>query len=90
MATLRNSYDGSLYSKGVGRLLLDKLIFISAGNERVTSTDGDRLKYVHGKPACFNICKNGTGVKHARYKKTLEAGLMVNSEISQGGKLFVC
>jgi hypothetical protein len=85
MVTLRYSHDGSLDSKGVGRLLLDKLIFISAGNERVTSTDGDRLKYVHGKPACFNICKKGRGVRRAGYN-TFRTKLMLTLKLPKGGK----
>jgi hypothetical protein len=84
MVTLRNSHDGSL-SKNVERLLLDKLILISTGNEHVTSADGDRLKYVHEKPACYNICKKGKGVRRAGYE-TFEAKLMLTLKLPKGGK----
>jgi hypothetical protein len=85
MVTLRYSHDGSLDSKGVGGLLLDKSILISTGYEHVTSFDRDRLKYVQEKPDCYNICKKGKGVRRAGYK-TFEAKLMVPLKLPKGGK----
>jgi len=82
MVTRRNLHDDSLNSKGVGRLLLDKLILISTCNEHVASANGDMLKYVHEKPACYNICEKGTGAERASYK-TFEAKLMANTEITE-------
>ena len=82
MVTLRNLHNGSLNSKDVGSLLLDKLILISTCNEHATSAHGDMLKYVHEKPACCNICEKGTGAERASYK-TFEAKLMANTEITE-------
>jgi hypothetical protein len=91
MVTTRNSaYGDTAIFDGDWNLPLDEFIFVLKNSEHTPSIHGDILKYVHEKPRCHDICKNGTGVKRARYKKTLEAGLMVNSEIYQGGKLFVC
>ena len=95
MITTRNSAHGdTAIFDGDWNLPLDAFILVLKNSEQMPSIHSDIFKYVHAraheKPRCYNICKNGTGVKHARYKKTLEAGLMVNSEISQGGKLFVC
>jgi hypothetical protein len=71
MVTLRNLHNGSSDSKGVGRLLLDKLILISTGNEHGTSAGVHKLKYVHEKPCCYNICKTAKAsdarvIKHLR------------------------
>jgi hypothetical protein len=91
MVTTRNSvHRDTAISDGEGNLLLDEFILILKSSEHVPSANSATLKYVHEKPRCCNICENGTGVKPASYKKTLEAELMVNNEIAQGGKLFVC
>jgi hypothetical protein len=71
MVTLRNSHNDSLNSKSVGRLVLDRLILILTGNEQATSAHGDMLKYVHEKPACYNICETGTDAERASHKKRL-------------------
>ena len=71
MVTLRNSHNGSLDSKGWGRLLSDKLILILTCNEHMASTRGDMLKYVHEKPACYNICEKCTDAERVNYKKRL-------------------
>ena len=91
MVTTRNSAQRHTdISDGDRNLLLDEFILVLKSSEHTASTQGDTLKYVHEKPRCCNICENGTGIKPASYKKTLEAELMVNNEIAQGGKLFVC
>ena len=91
MITTRNSAhrDTAIFD-GDWNLPLDEFIFVLKNSEQTPSIHSDILKYVHEKPRCYNICENGTGIKRARYEKTLEAELMVNSEIAQGGKLFVC
>jgi hypothetical protein len=88
MVTTRNSHQESINSNAEASLLLDKLRLILNSARHMTSAYGDMLKYVHEKPACYNICKKGTGAKCVNYKKRLKGELMTNNETIQGGKAF--
>ncbi len=91
MVTAKNSsHRHTTISDGEWDLLLDGFILVLKNSEHVPSRHGDILKYVHEKSRCYNICEKGTGIKRAPCKKALEAELMVNNEIVQGGKLFGC
>jgi hypothetical protein len=72
MITTRNSAHGdTAIFDGDWNLPLDAFILVLKSSEHTPSIHSDIFKYVHEKPRCYNICKNGTGVKRASYKKRL-------------------
>ena len=56
MVTTINSNQDSNDSNVEASLLSDKLRLVLNSTRHPTGTYGDMLKYVHEKPACYNIC----------------------------------
>ena len=88
MVTTRNSHKDSVNSNAEASLLLDELRLILISTRHMTNTYDDILKYVHEKPACYNICKKSTGSKCAHYNTSVKGKLMTNNTINKGGKAF--
>jgi hypothetical protein len=88
MVTTGNSHQDADNSNVEASLLLDKLRLILNSTKHLPSSYGDMLKYVHEKPACYNICKKSTGAKCAYYTKRLKGELMTKNAITGGGKTF--
>jgi hypothetical protein len=57
MVTTRNLHQDNANSNAEESLLLDKTRLILSSTKHMTSSHVDMLKYVHEKPACYNICK---------------------------------
>jgi hypothetical protein len=88
MVTTENSHQDADSSNAESNLLLDELRLILNSIKHLPSSYGDMLKYVHEKPACYNICKKSTGAKCAYYKKCLKGEMMTNNAITGGCKTF--
>jgi hypothetical protein len=71
------------------KLLLDELMLPPHDDGHMAISYDDVFIYVHEKAPCYNICKISAGIECENYKKALEAKLMTNTEITEGGKSFV-
>ena len=89
MVTIRNSAHTDITNYGDERSsLLDELISLLKNNERMTSNHADMLIYVHEKPRCCHTRETSMGAKSVSYT-SLEAKMMVDNKITQGGKTIV-
>lgn len=88
MVTTRNSQKNSVNFNAEASFLLDELRLILNSTKHMTNAYGDIRKYVHKKPACYNICKISTGSKYANYNTSVKEELVTNNTITKGGKAF--